>query len=231
MVLFVWTAWWPWQAFHPWQSTQHPSPQAWLLATEKVAESDRWNPAPSQAMVDFLYRAAYESHRRSPRSNAAAQDHEEWLAAQNELRDRNPHDWQYFQRFGRQQWALMSNIEEANLVVSHYRQAIDLYPSEVGMRVELAAILFQLGKDDDSRIQLKRAFELDEATPHFNRKLGAVMVQIHFPGVLSDSNGRIQLFRKKLGQGSQTQGTEDWYRAEPVAQYLRSQLFPAGEMP
>ncbi len=77
---------------------------------------------------------------------------------------------------------------------------------------------------------MKRAFELDEATPT-STKARSGHVQIHFPGVLSDSNGRIQLFRQKLGPGSQTQGTEDWYRAEPVAQYLRSQLFPAGEMP
>ena len=108
-----------------------------------------------------------------------------------------------------------------------YAVAVDRYPVDVEVLLQLAVGRFLEGRPEDSREILARAEAIDRATPHTDRKFEAGIVYILAPPGLGVSTGeaaaqRRQLLAAKLESSSVL--PDGWVRAEPMAAALRSVL-------
>lgn len=220
--LFVWTAWLPYQRFRLWKETQYRDAQEWTERTEALRQMDRWNPAPSQAILDVKYQVARGLIGEGESTRRGRESRQEWEEALADLHERSPLSWQVWLSEARQRWGLYESPGDVEAILGAYREATRLYPSEVGMQIEFAACAHLLGREAEGKRAWERGMELERLTSHSNRKMKAVLVCIVTPRKTGLIGEAYPNFLRKLGEGETIGGVEGWHRAEPVAQYLRS---------
>ena len=227
LVLFWITAWQPWQAILRWRNLKTVDRNTWLQATHRVVDQDRWDPLPLQTLMrDVVQQYREEQRRRQQPPRLDDPGLAEIAALESELLTRNPHDWQVHLEIGRNQLAMAGTVEQVTGSLAHFSQAAERHPSDGGIRVEYAVALAIVGRVDESARELNRAEELDRQTSHSNRKLNAATIIL--PAPLFDygrsENGRkiAEFLTKNREKGFPA----DWYRAEPMVEYLRTEILP-----
>jgi tetratricopeptide (TPR) repeat protein len=93
--------------------------------------------------------------------------------------------------------------------VGYYEQALARYPSNIGLRAQLAATFAIVGKWAEAHRELDAALELDAQTPHLDKKLESQ--QLWLPLLPSDMEVELGLEKPRIP-------------AEPAIRWLRKNI-------
>ncbi len=170
-----------------------------------AAEADPWDPRPWRQLAEL------SAHRYALSGNPA--DREQFLAAAEQYRERNPRHFGQYQARG--EWLLMvysrsRQTDDRDQSIEALREAARWYPGRAIHHLRLAWVLKAAGKVDDARREVDIAAQLDEKNPHSEQKLaGQRLFTLDFealPQVLApeladlDAEQALQQLRTTLAQ-------------------------------
>lgn len=212
--------------------------QAWSLASQQIEQGefkanedsmnslaliDRWNPAPFRLRAELAYNELAKNlravRRRSELSSTELTEARQLL---QEYIDKDRINWEAWAQAGYWEMSIAANEHSAlELARDHFLNAAERYPSDIGCLTQLALVYWLL-EDQASMVEYwKKADFVQNNNPHIDRKL--VGASVYWPGDLGPASTRML---PKVWQNARK--TEEmpagWVRAEPVFDFLRTQL-------
>jgi O-antigen ligase/tetratricopeptide (TPR) repeat protein len=150
-----------------------------------AAEADPWDPRPWRLLAELL------AHRYALSGNPA--DRDQFLAAAEEYRERNPRHYGQFQSRG--EWLLMvysrsRQADDRNQAIEALRGAAGWYPGRAIHHLRLAWVLAAAGNVDEADREAELAAQLDEKNPHAEQKLAGQRLFTFDFGVLPQERPR-----------------------------------------
>jgi tetratricopeptide (TPR) repeat protein len=140
-------------------------PFAMMDSLEMAGNADPWDPEPAAIMAQLQWQL-FASQARSE----ALPVLEETLASAIARDSRSPFLWQQAGDIYLGIYRVTDNGAHLQQAISHYRRAIERFPTSAPLHARLAWTL-RLAEDPQSAEAAREALRLDEATPHRHRKL------------------------------------------------------------
>ena len=230
LLAFFWQTWQPvqtsWaleqQAMSAWGQGRAES--AVSLVKEAIA-ADRMSAAPRRMLVQFSMEQAVSAARRASATEFTSSAMQIDAAIDDLLTTDSISNLNYAYAgecnlalaAGCVSWNPQVGLDRVKSAAEHYRQALLRYPTNAGLRAQLAVVEswldLQNGKQlsESAKEQLAEAYRLSEITPHSNRKLAAQ--QVFLPPQLADPFTAEAIVRANP--------SSPWVQAEPVCEFLR----------
>jgi hypothetical protein len=180
---------------------------------------DPWNPAYRAGLVGLLF---VELGQNTRQRRATSVEIEELEKAADELVASDPHSWRVHFEIGRQASLHAGRVPElGEMALRHFRQAAELSPQDASQQLQVALVGWLMGDRKLASERLERAFKIDKDTPHRDQKIQGLLVW--WPSDFAPrSVGDSELEWKSVGRDKSI--GDGWVRAEPLADFLRTQL-------
>jgi len=204
-----------------------------MARLHELVASDPWDPFPSRFLADLAYREALEVIARRPITNdlvgkESAQDQSLRMARglAESYRAKDLANWQVWLQSGQWELAIAAyDSESLTTSLKYFQEASRRAPSELGLLTQVALVAWIADDKELAKQAWNQASELQQRITHVDRKLFGA--SLYWPASVGPKSTRLppSVWQKARDAASiQSSSRPGWVRAEPIFDFLRTQL-------
>jgi hypothetical protein len=234
LLVFYYSTWLPTQKLKSLQNgLQDSSTPITMARLDDLIASDPWDPFPSRFVADLAYREALAVIARRPITNDLVGKESTQNQSVRTARDlaqsyraKDLANWQVWLQSGQWELAIAAYEPEALATsLKHFQEASRLAPSELGILTQVALVAWIADDKKLANEAWRQAADLQQRITHVDRKLFGA--SLFWPATVGPKSTRLAptVWQKAREAASiDSSSRPGWVRAEPVFEFLRTQL-------
>jgi len=234
LLVFYYSTWLPTQKLKSLQNQLQDSSIPMTMARlDELVASDPWDPFPSRFLADLAYREAREVIARRPITKdlvgkESTQDQSLKMARglAESYRAKDLANWQVWLQSGQWELAIAAyDSESLTTSLKYFQEASRRAPSELGLLTQVALVAWIVDDKELAKQAWNQASQLQQRITHVDRKLFGA--SLYWPASVGPKSTRLSpsVWQKARDAASiQSSSRPGWVRAEPIFDFLRTQL-------